>query len=65
MKRIINCETGKITERDLNKDEIAQMQIDAEKVLIAKNDQQERELAKKSILDKLGITADEAALLIQ
>ena len=65
MKRIINCETGKITERDLNKDEIAQMQIDAEKVLIAKNDQQERELAKKFILDKLGITADEAALLIQ
>jgi hypothetical protein len=64
MKTIVNVETGEITERELNAEELAQAAIDQKA-----NDAREAEKAKvetdkAALLDKLGITADEAALLL-
>ena len=63
-KIIVNCETGEVFERELNEEELAQQTID-EKIIIAK----EKELAAKAkarqnLLDKLGITEEEAKLLL-
>lgn len=67
MKRIINCETGEIVERDLNDQEIAQQEIDEIKFneFIAK--QNEKIAARESASEKLaalGLTSDEVAALI-
>ena len=57
----VNCETGEVIERPLTADEIAaneaaQAQAEAEAATKAE--------AKAALLDKLGITADEAKLLL-
>jgi len=68
MKQIINCETGEITERELNKEELAQQQIDqaayeaAEAIGLA--EAEAKAIAKSTLLEKLGITEDEAKLLL-
>lgn len=64
----INCETGEVSERDLTAAELAQRGADAK----AHADEKAKEEADKAanavkkaaLLDKLGITADEAALLL-
>ena len=63
-KLIINCETGEITERELNKAEKDQQKLD--EVADAELKAKAAEIAAKRqvILDKLGITAEEAALLL-
>lgn len=68
MKKIINCETGEVIEREFTTDELAQEKIDnknfaeAEK---AKLGEEADKLAKKvELLSKLGITEDEAKLLL-
>ena len=61
---IINVETGEETKRPLTADELAivestkieTIKVEAEKIAKAK--------AKADLLDKLGITAEEAALLL-
>jgi hypothetical protein len=67
-KLIINCETGEQTEVELTADEIAQREADAAKAeadKVAKDaaDAAKAE-AKAELLVKLGITAEEAALLL-
>jgi len=67
-KLIINCETGEQTEVELTAEEIAQREADA-KAYEAEKKAKEAEAtakatAKASLLDKLGITAEEAALLV-
>jgi hypothetical protein len=67
-KLIINCETGEQTEVELTVEEVAQREADA----IAYNQKQVAEQlaasvkaqAKSELLKKLGITAEEAALLL-
>jgi hypothetical protein len=64
MVRIHNTETGEIVDREMNDLEFAQYQLDqaeqAEKIAKA-----EAEAADKAaLLAKLGITADEAKLLL-
>jgi hypothetical protein len=59
-----NAETGQIVERPMTEAEIAQVQLD-----IADNKARELEAAAKAqaktdLLAKLGITAEEAALLL-
>jgi hypothetical protein len=64
----INCTTGEVLERELTADELAQREADAK----AYTDEQAKEAADKAakavekaaLLAKLGITADEAALLL-
>jgi|688.fasta_scaffold2831689_1 hypothetical protein len=67
-KLIINCETGEQIEVELTAEEIAQREADA-KAYEADKKAKEAEAtakaeAKAELLDKLGITAEEAALLV-
>ena len=68
MKRIINCETGQIIDRELNAEELAQKEIDqaaheaAEAIHLA--EAEAKATAKAALLDRLGITAEEATLLL-
>jgi hypothetical protein len=68
MKKIINCETGEVVERELNAEEIAQQEIDEtswiEKETAKAVEQQVKENAKSVLLNRLGITAEEAKLLL-
>jgi hypothetical protein len=67
-KIVVNCETGEVTEIELTPEEIAQREADAIAYAKAKADEAkaaaEKAEAKAALLDKLGITADEAALLL-
>jgi FMN-dependent NADH-azoreductase len=60
--------TGEVVVRDMNADELAQYEKDVAKWAKLKADEakadKERTKAKAALLDKLGITADEAALLL-
>ena len=67
-KLIINCETGEQTEVELTAEEIAQREADAKayeaEVKAKEADAATKATAKAELLDKLGITAEEAALLV-
>ena len=62
--KIHNVTTGEVSEREMTDQEIAQMESDA----VASQLQMEAEAAKvaekAALLDKLGITAEEAQLLL-
>lgn len=68
MKMIVNCETGEVTERELNKAEKDQEKIDEAKYLAAKAiidaEDEAKATAKAALLNRLGITAEEAVLLL-
>ena len=67
-KLIINCETGEQTEVELTAEEIAQREADAEAYEADKVAKEAADaakaIAKTALLTKLGITAEEAALLL-
>jgi hypothetical protein len=67
-KLIINCETGEQTEVELTAEEVAQREADAkayEADMKAKEAADAaKAIAKAELLAKLGITAEEAALLL-
>ena len=64
----VNCETGEVTERPLTADEITQREADAAKAesdRIAQDAENAAKAAQKAeLLAKLGITEDEAKLLL-
>jgi hypothetical protein len=64
----VNCATGEVTERPLTAEELAQREIDAQAAAEAKAqeeaDKAAKETAKAELLTKLGITEDEAKLLL-
>jgi len=64
----INCETGEVIERPLTADEIAaneaaQAQAEADR-LAAEAEAEAKAEAKAALLEKLGISEDEAKLLL-
>ena len=59
-----NCQTGEETLRDATTAEIAQMAIDAKNAVKAKAEVEAKANAKAALLDKLGITVEEARLLL-
>lgn len=64
----VNCSTGEVLEIELTDAEVAELAVQAE-VAAAKLTQDEadaatRATAKAALLERLGITADEAALLL-
>ena len=67
-KIIVNCETGEVSEVELTADEIAQRAADAENYANQKAAEDalaaSKAIQKAQLLEKLGITADEAALLL-
>jgi len=64
----VNCETGEVTERDLTTAELqaqADAQVQYETEQAAKEaEAAEKATAKAALLKRLGITAEEAALLL-
>ena len=64
----INCTTGEVVERELTADELAQREADAKAYADEKAKEEADKAAnavkKDALLAKLGITADEAALLL-
>ena len=64
----INCETGEVIERPLTADEIAANEAAAAQAeadrLAAEAEAEAKAQAKAELLTKLGITAEEAALLL-
>jgi hypothetical protein len=67
-EKIIDITTGKETIRPYTKAEIAEVEAAIAKIeserLIRENEKAAKELAKAALLERLGITADEAALLL-
>jgi nucleoid-associated protein YgaU len=67
-KLIINCETKEQTEVELTDEEIAQLEADRAKAEAdkaqAEADAEVKAQAKAELLERLGITAEEAALLL-
>ena len=64
----VNCATGEVTERPLTAEEITQREADAAAAATAKAEEDAKAasdaVAKDALLTKLGITADEAKLLL-
>lgn len=62
--QIHNIETGEIVEREMNPEELAQYEIDETKRLATLAEANEKAASKTALLNRLGITADEARLLL-
>ena len=64
----VNCATGEVVERPLTAEELAQREANAAAYLEQKAAEEvaaaEASIAKAALLTKLGITADEAKLLL-
>ena len=64
----VNCSTGEVIERPLTADEIAANEAAAAQAeadrLAAEAEAEAKAAAKAELLDRLGITAEEAALLL-
>lgn len=61
---IHNAETNEVTEREMTKEELAQYETDLANWQIEKDKFIAEVNAKKALLEKLGITEDEAKLLL-
>jgi membrane protein involved in colicin uptake len=67
-KIVVDCSTGEVSEIELTAEEVAQREADAKEHAEAKAqeeaDKAAAEAAKADLLARLGITADEAKLLL-
>jgi hypothetical protein len=67
-KIVVDCSTGAITEIELTAQEVAQREADAAAFAAQKAqeeaDAQTKAEAKTALLERLGMTAEEAALLL-
>jgi hypothetical protein len=64
IKIIHNVETGEIVERELNDEELAQLAKDKEIEIARQEAKAIKQAEKAALLDRLGITAEEATLLL-
>lgn len=64
MIRIHNIETDEIIDREMTDDEFEQYQIEQKQYEKTEIEKENSILAKNALLSKLGITADEAKLLL-
>jgi len=62
--KIVNAETGEEIIRDANAEEIAQMEIDATNAAARKAEIETKSAAKAALLAQLGITEEQAKLLL-
>lgn len=61
----VNTQTGEEIIREATVDEIAQFKVDEAESVAIKADEKAKAAAKAALLERLGMTADEAALLLQ
>ena len=59
-----NVETGEVTERDATLEEMAQAELDAVTAAEENATKEAKAASKAALLDRLGITAEEAQLLL-
>ena len=64
MVRVHNLETGEITDREMTADELAQREADLAAQAVAAAEAEAKATQKAALLDKLGISEDEAKLLL-
>ena len=64
MKKIVNCETGEETLVELSAEDLAQQEIDEALSAQIKAEADAKRQARLTILEKLGLTEDEANLLL-
>jgi hypothetical protein len=64
MIKIHNADTGEIVEREMNTKELAELKLHEAEVLAKSQAEIAKAAEKAALLAKLGITADEAALLL-
>jgi len=64
IKTIHNVETGEIIEREMTAAEIAQDKKDQKEFESLRAEREAKALAKAALLERLGITAEEASLLL-
>jgi hypothetical protein len=64
MVRIHNVETDEVIDREMNDAEFAQYEADQATQATAKAEAEAKEVARQAILDRLGLTADEAKLIL-
>lgn len=62
--KIHNIETGEVIERDMNAEELAQQEADKSQSQAQAQAKAEAAAAKAALLAKLGITEEEAKLLL-
>jgi hypothetical protein len=60
----VNCETGEEIIRDATTEEISQMKVDSDNAETRKAEAQVKADQRQAILDRLGLTSEEAALLL-
>lgn len=63
-EKIIDIETGKITMRDYTSEEIAEVEAAIAKAKEAQEDEIAKQNEKRAVLEKLGITAEQAKLFL-
>ena len=64
MTKIVNAATGEEIEREMNAEELAQWETDQASEVARQEAEAQKTAAKQALLDKLGITAEEAQLLL-
>lgn len=64
MLRIHNIQTNEIIDREMNDDEFAEYEVNKAADLAAQAEAQAKKAARQLILDRLGLTADEAKLIL-
>ena len=62
--KIVNCETGEEIIRDATAEEITQMGVDSANAEAKKAEAQAKADQRQAILDRLGLTSEEAALIL-
>jgi hypothetical protein len=62
--KIVNCETGEEIITDATAEQIAQMEIDAANAEARKTEAEAKAAQKAELLERLGISEDEARLLL-
>jgi hypothetical protein len=62
--KIHNTETGEVIERDMTADELSQWEADKTEAEAKAEAEAEAATAKAALLDRLGITQEEAKLLL-
>jgi hypothetical protein len=62
--KIHNIETGEVIEREMNEEELAQWEADKTTAEAKAEAEAQAEVAKAALLERLGITEDEARLLL-
>lgn len=65
MIKFVNAETGEEIEREMNAAEFKQYETEQKADELKKNEDESKAAQKIAVLNKIGLTAEEAAVLLQ